>query len=379
MSTNFPGAIDSYSTKVDGVTQVLAAHINDPQDAIVAIEEELSARNANLLYHSLTHDIWQEGITFADITDDSYVADVWNFLHNGQAPDVVGNPGGSTDDFARQLAVTTDSNDTQFGIVQFLQNKDTIPLRGKTVSMSAEVRSVGGPTVTHIRMNVIVWTGTADSLTSDVVGTWGAGNPTLATNWAYIGTPADLTVTASKTTVVVEGLTIPTNANNIGFFVWTPDLEATASIFSIQNCQLKLGIKAGTFKARSFGEELARVQRFLDKSYDLGTSPGTATATSSINYNTRVAIAGSVGGTLRPGAIRWNIPMRTTPTVTFYSTSSGASGAVRNVTASTDRTGATAGGASERGVTNISISNASANAIAADDVIQFHYVADARL
>lgn len=41
MSTNYPGALDSYSTKVDGVDDVLAAHINNPQDAIEAIEAEL--------------------------------------------------------------------------------------------------------------------------------------------------------------------------------------------------------------------------------------------------------------------------------------------------------------------------------------------------
>lgn len=41
MSTNYPGALDSYADKVDGVDDVLAAHINNPQDAIEAIEAEL--------------------------------------------------------------------------------------------------------------------------------------------------------------------------------------------------------------------------------------------------------------------------------------------------------------------------------------------------
>ena len=41
MSTDYPGALDSYSTKIDGVDDVLAEHINDPQDAIEAIEAEL--------------------------------------------------------------------------------------------------------------------------------------------------------------------------------------------------------------------------------------------------------------------------------------------------------------------------------------------------
>ncbi|MCK5307183.1 MAG: hypothetical protein KAJ73_01095 [Zetaproteobacteria bacterium] len=41
MTTVWPGAVDSYTTKVDNVTDVLAAHINNPQDAIVALETSL--------------------------------------------------------------------------------------------------------------------------------------------------------------------------------------------------------------------------------------------------------------------------------------------------------------------------------------------------
>lgn len=42
MSTNFPTSIDSYSTKVDAVDDVLASHVNNLQDAIVALETKLA-------------------------------------------------------------------------------------------------------------------------------------------------------------------------------------------------------------------------------------------------------------------------------------------------------------------------------------------------
>lgn len=45
MSTNYPGSLDSYTTKVDGVDDVLAAHINDPQDAIEALEAQHQTRS----------------------------------------------------------------------------------------------------------------------------------------------------------------------------------------------------------------------------------------------------------------------------------------------------------------------------------------------
>ena len=41
MSTNYPGGLDSYTTKQDGVDTVAAADINNLQDAVVAIETEL--------------------------------------------------------------------------------------------------------------------------------------------------------------------------------------------------------------------------------------------------------------------------------------------------------------------------------------------------
>lgn len=38
MATNYPGSIDSYTIKVDGTSDVLAADINNLQDAVVALE-----------------------------------------------------------------------------------------------------------------------------------------------------------------------------------------------------------------------------------------------------------------------------------------------------------------------------------------------------
>jgi len=41
MSTNFPTTIDSYAAKVDNTTDVMAADINNPQDAIEALEAKV--------------------------------------------------------------------------------------------------------------------------------------------------------------------------------------------------------------------------------------------------------------------------------------------------------------------------------------------------
>lgn len=40
MTASFPAAVKSFTTKVDGVTDILAEHINSPQEEIVALETE---------------------------------------------------------------------------------------------------------------------------------------------------------------------------------------------------------------------------------------------------------------------------------------------------------------------------------------------------
>lgn len=47
MSTSYPGALDSYTPKVDGVDTVSAAHVNDLQDAVEALEAALGTNPAS--------------------------------------------------------------------------------------------------------------------------------------------------------------------------------------------------------------------------------------------------------------------------------------------------------------------------------------------
>lgn len=87
MSTNYPGSLDSYTTKVDGVDDVLASHINDPQDAIVAIETELGTDPAGpvadvktRLLNMVAELPYQEPTVLVDAANASGVAS--NFRNN---------------------------------------------------------------------------------------------------------------------------------------------------------------------------------------------------------------------------------------------------------------------------------------------------------
>lgn len=298
MTTVFPGAVDSFSVKVDNVTQVLAAHINDVQDSIVAIETAVIAQspNANLLYHTLSHDIWPGGTTFNDVTDDSYVAGLWNAIHNGQNPDVTGEAA-VIDGSKRAIRCTFDSASSQAGFVQFLSNEDTVLLRGKTLSFSIDTNTLN---VANMRCAILEWVGTADTITSDVVATWGAGNPTLATSWSYIGTPADQAISGT-TRIKAEGKVIGATTNNLAVFIWNPAVEASTDYFRLANAKLEIGLTATAFVAPDVSEEWTRVDQFYNI-IGLGHTGGWVTAAlADINLD-------------------FHVRMRTNPTVTLTTT-----------------------------------------------------------
>lgn len=270
MTTAFPGALDSYSVKADNVDTVLASHVNDLQDAVVALETLARQANNNLLPDSLSTDAsWLDGTSFADATDDTYIGALWNNVNVTNPPDWSRQAGASTDPFQYYLRCTHDA-DSQAGIVQFLEAKDTIPLRGKTLSLSADL---WGTNVGTLRMAVLEWTSTADSVTSDVVAAWGAGNPTLAASWAYIGTPAAISISGTRARKAVNGLTVGTSTNNLAVFIWTDAVEASGDLWNVARVKLEIADEATDFVARSYEAERALIQRFYCLTGDAGGYP----------------------------------------------------------------------------------------------------------
>lgn len=80
MTTNYPAGLDSYVAKVDGVDDVMAAHVNNMQDAIVAIETELGTqpRHTDTVAPTVNDDSGDDysvGTIWTDTTNDRiYVA-----------------------------------------------------------------------------------------------------------------------------------------------------------------------------------------------------------------------------------------------------------------------------------------------------------------
>lgn len=118
-------------------------------------------------------------------------------------------------------------------------------------------------------------------------------------------------------------------------------MDSTSNDFYITGIQLEVGDSATPFEHRSFSDELARCERYLFRTYEYGTTAGTATRTSCIGRY--------VDGTHNYAAVQ--VPhnkMRAVPTVVVYSTSDGATGNLEsdsgNKAVSTQNIGSSAGG-----------------------------------
>lgn len=209
-------------------------------------------------------DVFQRGTAFTSAStpannDDTFLADRWNVISDGNdaadiSQEAITDLPGSN--YAYKLDVETAKRS---GLVQLLEAKDAQKFKGKNVSISFAVKSAN---ISAIRATVLSWSSTADSVTSDVVGTW-AATPTWAANWADNATPADLTVTSSWTTVSVQNIAIDeATVNNLALVIWLPNEETIGDIVYISQVQMNEGATASAFQPKSYDAELFACQRY---------------------------------------------------------------------------------------------------------------------
>jgi len=96
--------------------------------------------------------------------------------------------------------------------------------------------------------------------------------------------------------------------------------------FRLGPCKLEVGSTATPMLRQSFQQELARCQRYYEKSYDPGTAPGTVTSNGVSAINAQMP-SGVNGG--RTDSFK--VTKRAQPTMTLYSPGTGTAGKARDL------------------------------------------------
>jgi hypothetical protein len=329
--------------------------------------------------------IGQRGTSFTSATtpansDDTYLLDRWIILSDGNdIVDVTQTTTVPTTLFKNSIGLDVETTNKKFGILQVIENQNCYHMIGRTVTFSFWAKVSDATKLDNVKAAIISWDSTADTVTSDVVNAWEneGTEPTLAANWTYENTPANLGVTTSWVKYTVSAAVDTASTANIAVFIWSDVTDTTAGHFLyITGCQLEVGPVATDFEFRQISDELILCQRYYEKSYNIADIPGTATATAVIYQ-----VCAAYGTTaIDPGPfVFYKVRKRIAVNPTFYNHVTGSSGSARGGPAGAPQNcNPVLVGASENGFGsyfNTLVGLTDATAVAG----WFHFVCDAEL
>jgi hypothetical protein len=275
---------------------------------------QAAAASPNVLKNRLVNgsfNIAQRGTSFVSGAndDDTYNLDRWYVLSDGNdAVDITQTttvPTGAK----YSIGLDVETVNKKFGIAQIIENVNCYDAIGGNVTLSFQAKVSATTKLDNVKCAIVAWSGTADTVTSDIISAWGAEgtNPTLIANATYENTPANLNVTTSFATYSVTANVDTASTANIIVFIWSDVTDTTAGDFLyITNAQLEIGSSATPFERRLFDKELANCQRYYY------SSPS--------GLNGYVCNAGAWAG------MQFPVTMRATPTGTFTPNTGSASG-----------------------------------------------------
>jgi hypothetical protein len=326
---------------------------------------------------------WQRGTSFTSITANTYNADRWKYAKNSSA---VHNISRSTDvptiaqagrifSYSALIACQTISSSVGANdyvvYQQAIEGYNFLPIAQKTLTLSFWVKSNKIGTYCVCFLNSGVDRSYVAEYTINAADTWEYKKITItdspsAGTWNY-SNGAGLFVTF----VLCGGSTYQTAANNWqnGNFMATANqvnaCDNAANNFRLCGVQLEDGAVATPFEQRFLQHELELCQRYYEKSYDLGTPPGTASTTNGFISSRAVGSDIDIN-------VPFKVRKRAVPSVTNYNPVTGSAGEARNDSAG-NNTGLGAFFIGESGY------NLAKGALSNAQKLSWHYVADCEL
>ncbi len=244
-------------------------------------------------------------------SDDTYLLNRWVLLSDGNDIVDVSQSTTAPTGYSNSIKLEVETANKQFGILQIIENKNSIPLIGGVASLSFQARMAAADDNTHsLKAAILSWSSTADAVTSDVVASWGA-SVTLAANWTSENAAASNTLTTSWQEFKIENVAIDTaSAANLAVFFYCDQTNGVVDdAIYITGVKLESGATATTNIQRPISEELALCAYYY---YVLGIgNPGAL----------GVMVAEAVAATDARGSVNFPTPMRVAPTQTVSAVS----------------------------------------------------------
>jgi hypothetical protein len=206
----------------------------------------------------------------------------------------------------------TASGRTYLRVGQHIEGLEVFSGQQVVVSFYAKCAS-GTVAIPTLRLDRYFGTGGSPS-SADNMGFSSGGTPTITTTWTRY--------TAIGTVTSTSGKTYGTNNNSSLLVGIDFPTSGTFDVY-VTGFQVEIGSVATPFEFRPISQELALCQRYYQKSFPVSIVPG-----ASGYYGSTVAAPASASNYFWPGHL-FRVPMRTTPTLAFYTANGGASGYIR--------------------------------------------------
>lgn len=240
-------------------------------------------------------------------TDNSYTVDRWRLLLEAANAATVSQITSSLPTQAQYaIRLTAGSgNNNKFGLWQVIEGINCRDMTGQKVYLTFYAKATAG--LSNIKAGIVEFTGTEDSVSGDPISSWGADGttPTLAANYAFLNTPANLSVGTSYAQITTIAVTVGSSMKNLAVFIWNDDKTTTASTDQLEVTMIELrhGAAALPYRARPITVEQELCARYYWRM--LQTGSGNTVIGSGYNTSTTNARLG----------IRLPVPARTTPTI----------------------------------------------------------------
>lgn len=199
------------------------------------------------------------------IADDVYCFDRWYILSQTSTVQVVRQTN-EANGIPINIRITQNQATAQrCGIAQIIESINCRDLRGQSVVLRFDMRCSSSQA---IRYAILEWTGTADSVTSDIVNSW--TNATFTTGQYFNSTSLTLVGTGSTTpsantwtTATALTGTISSSANNLIVFIWSEGTLAQNATLDLAKVQLESGSTATAFEVLPIDVVINQCLRYL--------------------------------------------------------------------------------------------------------------------